>query len=383
MAFRTRLLRSGVLTTWVVSAFALVYLALTWQSPHRPVLVSLIALASLGALAIRGVPPARLIETPRFERLVLGWHLTHVLVAGAMYYLDGGDGSPFLALFFLSVAFAGGALPHAKVIAVATLTAVALLVIWVLHGHTHADAVLWAGALFVTAGVCATTATDRERSTAAVGDAQEESLRRLARVVEYRDSDTGGHIERIGEYSKLVAAAMGMPEPACHELQLASTMHDIGKVAVPDAVLLKPGKLDADERAIMETHAQVGFDMLTGSGSDLLELAATIALTHHERYDGAGYPNGLAGEAIPLPGRIVAVADVFDAITSKRVYKKAVDLETAAAIVVAGRGTQFDPEVVDAFVTALPVIAAVRSQYPNQTVVAVPADDAVPLRSAA
>jgi diguanylate cyclase (GGDEF)-like protein len=124
-------------------------------------------------------------------------------------------------------------------------------------------------------------------------------------------------------------------------------------VAVPDAVLLKPGALTAEERAVMQTHARVGFEMLSGSGSDLLDLAATIALTHHERYDGGGYPQGLRGEDIPLPGRIVAVADVFDALTSKRVYKDAMPTERAIEVIREGRGTQFDPRVVDAFDRAI------------------------------
>jgi putative two-component system response regulator len=186
-------------------------------------------------------------------------------------------------------------------------------------------------------------------------------LRRLARVVEHRDSDTGGHIERMSEYGALIAGELGLPAEARHELRLAAAMHDIGKVAVPDAILLKPGPLTPDERLVMQRHAEVGHSMLYGPGSDLLSLAATIALTHHERWDGAGYPRGLAGEDIPLPGRIVAVADVFDALTSHRVYKAAMDVDEAVEIIAAGRGTQFDPAVVDAFRRALDRVRAVQS----------------------
>jgi putative two-component system response regulator len=226
----------------------------------------------------------------------------------------------------------------------------------------QAVAVMWAGALVVLAGVCATIAQHRARRIAQLRQAKEEVARRLARVVEYRDDDTGGHIERMAEYARLIGRAVGLDDTACRELRFAATMHDIGKVAVPDAILLKPGKLTAEERAVMETHARVGHEMLSGSGTELLDLAATIALTHHERWDGAGYPCGLAAEAIPLVGRIVAVADVFDAVTSKRVYKDAVEVERAIAIIEEGSGTQFDPVVVSAFMEAIDDIQAARAR---------------------
>jgi putative two-component system response regulator len=209
---------------------------------------------------------------------------------------------------------------------IAGLNLVAIVALVLAEAHTggwHAPSVLWGGTLVVIAGVCATIAQHRTTRTDELRDAREEIPRRLARVVEYRDNDTGGHIERMAEYSGLIATALGLDPDTCRRIRLASTMHDIGKVAVPDSVLLKPGKLTAYERAVMERHAQVGYEMLTGSGSELLDLAATIALTHHERFDGKGYPRKLEADQIPLPGRIVAVADVFDAVTSKRVYKDA------------------------------------------------------------
>jgi putative two-component system response regulator len=195
-------------------------------------------------------------------------------------------------------------------------------------------------------------------------------VHRLARVVEHRDSDTGEHVGRMSGYCALVAQHLGWSHHACEALRLASTMHDIGKVGVPDAILLKRGPLDPGERAIMETHAQVGHDMLADSRSPVVQLAARIALSHHERFDGTGYPQRIAGDAIPLEGRIVAVADVFDALTSDRVYRPAMATDEALAIVEAGRGTHFDPQVVDAFFAALPSILALLDESAEATAAA-------------
>ena len=361
--FRVQIIRAGVWTTWILSACAAVYIAATWGEHQRPLMLAIVAGAGIEAAVIALLPTARLTAPGVYDRFLVSWQVAHIAVAGLIYHLDGAGASPFLAIFVVSVAFAGGALSRTMVIVVAGLNGIVLTGIWALHGAAQPDGVVWVGALVVLAGVCSTIATHRAEGTAALGEAREESLRRLARVVEYRDNDTGGHVERMAEYAFLIAAQLGLPKEGCKQLQLASTMHDIGKVAVPDAVLLKPGRLTPEERAIMQTHAQVGHDMLTGSGSELLDLAAEIALTHHERFDGAGYPHGLAGTDIPLPGRIVAVADVFDAVTSKRVYKDAADLHTAVRIVTEGRGTQFDPAVVDAFVGALDAIAAARARH--------------------
>jgi len=179
--------------------------------------------------------------------------------------------------------------------------------------------------------------------------AQAETVRRLSMAVEFRDKDTGAHIERIGRLSALLAERLGKDEAFCTRLLHAAPLHDVGKVAVPDAVLLKPGQLTEQERAIVQAHAEEGYQLLSRSSSSILEMAATIALTHHERYDGSGYPRGLAGEEIPLEGRIVAVTDVFDALTSDRVYRKAYPLDQALALMREQRGRHFDPQILDAF----------------------------------
>ncbi len=177
----------------------------------------------------------------------------------------------------------------------------------------------------------------------------EEMVRRLASAAEQRDGATGRHIERMSETCEQIARRIGLDETTCESIRIASPLHDIGKIAIPDHVLLKPGPLGAGEREEIERHAEIGHAMLEGSGSELLDLAASIALTHHERYDGTGYPRGLRGEEIPLEGRIAAVADVFDALTSDRVYRMAFSVETTLEMMAGGRGTQFDPVVLDAF----------------------------------
>ncbi len=173
--------------------------------------------------------------------------------------------------------------------------------------------------------------------------AQAETVRRLSMAVEFRDEDTGAHIERIGRFSTLLAEHVGMDADFCATLTHAAPLHDVGKVAIPDAILLKPGQLTAEERAIVETHAEEGHRLLRGSSSSILDLAATIALSHHEKWDGRGYPRGIVGEAIPIEGRIVAVADVFDALTSDRVYRRAFTVEEAVEMMLEQRGTPLRP----------------------------------------
>ncbi len=184
-------------------------------------------------------------------------------------------------------------------------------------------------------------------------------VRRLGRAAEYRDNETGLHIVRMSQVSALLARSMGWGEDRCELMLHASPMHDIGKIGIADVILLKPGKLTVEEFEVMKTHASIGADMLAGDESDLLKLAHTIALTHHEKWDGSGYPAGLAGEAIALAGRIVAVADVFDALTSSRPYKKAWPVDEAVAFVRNGAGQHFDPEVVAHFMRRLPEIIAI------------------------
>ena len=188
---------------------------------------------------------------------------------------------------------------------------------------------------------------------------QAEMLRRLSEAVGQRDLETGAHIRRIGRYSALLARAHGLNEEEVRAIDLAAPMHDVGKVAIPDSILLKAGELSPGERKVMQRHAQIGHDILAYSGSPLLDLAAEVALTHHERFDGNGYPAGLSGEKIPLAGRIVAIADVFDALTSNRPYRARLPLERALQIMRKGGGTHFDPVLLDCFMGHLDAMLVV------------------------
>ena len=188
-------------------------------------------------------------------------------------------------------------------------------------------------------------------------------VQRLGRAAEYRDNETGFHILRMSHTTALLARYLGWDQQQCELLLHASPMHDIGKIGIPDAILLKPGKLDPAEWEIMKTHAVIGANILEGDSSELLTLAREIALTHHEKWDGSGYPNGLKGEAIPLSGRLVAIADVFDALTSERPYKKAWSVEAALDYIRENRGTHFDPAIVDLFLGVIPEILAIRARY--------------------
>lgn len=188
-------------------------------------------------------------------------------------------------------------------------------------------------------------------------------VRRLGRAAEYRDNETGLHIVRMSKISRLLGEAMGMDAYECDLLLNASPMHDIGKIGIPDQILLKPGKFEPHEWEIMKQHSQMGADILEGEDSDLLTMARDIALTHHEKWDGTGYPNGLKGDDIPLVGRICAIADVFDALTSERPYKKAWSVEDALKLLQENRGTHFDPALVDAFMDNLDGILAIRNSH--------------------
>ena len=176
-----------------------------------------------------------------------------------------------------------------------------------------------------------------------------ETIDRLALASEYRDDDTGEHIRRLGRCCELLAWKVGQPPSKCEILRYASLMHDVGKIGISDTILLKPGKLTESEWEIVKEHTNIGARMLSGATCDVLQAGATIALTHHEKWDGGGYPQGLAGEDIPLYGRIVAVADVFDALTHDRPYKKAFPKAEAIEMMVKERGTHFDPTILDLF----------------------------------
>jgi putative two-component system response regulator len=192
---------------------------------------------------------------------------------------------------------------------------------------------------------------------------QAETIFRLARVVEFRDEETGHHLQRMSSYCQILARQIGFSEERCELLRLASQLHDVGKVAVPDCILLKRGKLTPPEFEIIKGHAETGYKMLSGSTSEVVQLGALVARTHHERWNGSGYPRGLAGEDIPIEGRIAAVADVFDALTSDRVYRSALPIKSAIEMMKDERGQHFEPALLDAFFAALPEIGAIREIY--------------------
>lgn len=200
-------------------------------------------------------------------------------------------------------------------------------------------------------------------ATAALRARERETVERLARAAEFRDPETGAHILRMAQYSCLIAEVLGWNKDDIEMLLEAAPMHDVGKVGTPDAILLKPGKLTAEEFEVMKCHATIGWEILKDSSSPILAMAAEIALTHHEKYDGSGYPNGLAGDAIAQCGRIVAVADVFDALTSVRPYKPAWELERALDLLRQNSGTHFDPACVDAFLSRIDEVHAIRERY--------------------
>jgi CHASE2 domain-containing sensor protein len=202
----------------------------------------------------------------------------------------------------------------------------------------------------------------RERTTE-LHDTQLEVVARLARAAEWRDEDTGEHVVRIGLLCQQLGLAAGLSEIEAETLRHAAVLHDVGKIGVPDRVLLKPGKLDAEEWAVMKTHAQIGASMLSGSHSPLVQQGEEIARTHHERWDGTGYPAGLSGEDIPLAGRICAICDVFDALRSRRPYKEPWPLDAAVAEIAGQRGKHFDPALVDLF---LPMAAELEALLPRR-----------------
>lgn len=194
-------------------------------------------------------------------------------------------------------------------------------------------------------------------------DTRLQIVRRLGRAAEYRDNETGLHIVRMSKISALLGEAVGMGRESCELLLNASPMHDIGKIGIPDHILLKPGGFEPHEWEIMKSHTTIGADILSGDDSDILNMAREIAFTHHEKWDGSGYPRGLQGENIPLEGRIVAVADVFDALTSERPYKRAWPIEDALDFVRSQRAKHFDPQLVDLFMENLPAVLEIRLRF--------------------
>lgn len=192
---------------------------------------------------------------------------------------------------------------------------------------------------------------------------QLEIVKRLGRASEYRDNETGNHVNRVSLISQALAQEIGCDQDYCELIRLASPMHDIGKIGISDTILLKPGKLTAEEYQTMQRHVEIGASILDGSSVELMQMAYEIALTHHEKFDGSGYPNQLAGEAIPLSGRIVAVADVYDALSSARPYKTPWPIEKIIDFFKAEKGRHFDPSLVDALIAIQPKVKEISRQY--------------------
>jgi len=190
-----------------------------------------------------------------------------------------------------------------------------------------------------------------------------ETIERLVLAAEFKDEDTAFHIKRMSRYCRLIAQKIGLSPEQCELIFNASPMHDVGKMGIPDAILLKPGKLNPAEWEIMKTHAEIGAHILSGSTSELLQAGEIVARSHHEKWDGSGYPLGLVEEAIPLWGRIAAVADVFDALTSKRLYKEPFPIEKTIQIMHDGRGTHFDPHLFDTFLDNMTDVLKIYEQY--------------------
>ena len=202
-----------------------------------------------------------------------------------------------------------------------------------------------------------------EERTRELRETQLDVVRRLATAAEFRDNETGQHIVRMSVFAHRIALSAGLSEAEAADIRDAAPLHDIGKIGIPDAILLKKGKLDPEEWEIMQRHAEIGGQILQGAISPQIALAREIAMTHHEKWDGSGYPRGLAGEAIPIAGRIVAVADVFDALTTERPYKRPWPVEQAVDYIVGAAGKHFDPALVEVFRRELPAILDVRERF--------------------
>ncbi len=200
-------------------------------------------------------------------------------------------------------------------------------------------------------------------ATAELRKSQLDIIRCLGRAGEYRDNETGEHVIRMSKSCQVLALAYGMSEREAEMILYASPMHDVGKIGIPDHILLKPGKLTPEEWKTMQTHAELGADILADNDSEMVRMARRIALTHHEKWDGSGYPNGLKGEDIPIEGRIAAVCDVFDALTSWRPYKQAWSVEEAVSFMQENAGSHFDPQLVPLFLKVLPDVIAIRDLH--------------------
>lgn len=205
-----------------------------------------------------------------------------------------------------------------------------------------------------------------ESARSAVREAHEETILRLINAAVSRDEETGAHIRRVGLCSEILARALGWKRAACDMLRIAAPMHDIGKIGIPDAILRKPGKLTEAEFEVMKQHASIGASVLSGSNSPVLQLAEQIARSHHEHWDGNGYPDAISETMIPEAARIVGIIDVYDALTHSRVYRSAMPEEEALAVMRGGRGTHFDPEMLDVFLGVLPELRKVLRKNPDE-----------------
>ncbi len=202
----------------------------------------------------------------------------------------------------------------------------------------------------------------RER-TAELFNTRQQIIRRLGRAAEFRDNETGNHIIRMSHFCRLIGAAAGLGEKSVEILYNASPMHDVGKIGIPDHILLKQGKLDDEEWAIMRRHPEIGAEIIGQHSDELLQTAWMIALCHHEKWDGSGYPSGLKGEQIPLMARIAALADVFDALTTVRPYKRAWSVEEAVSFIESQAGSHFDPALIEPFKRVLPDMLRIREEF--------------------
>ena len=207
-----------------------------------------------------------------------------------------------------------------------------------------------------------------EESTREIVEREHELIFRISRAAEFRDPETGAHIQRMAHYSRIIAGGLGLSQPIQKLVLEAAPMHDVGKIGIPDYILLKPGKLTTEEFEVMKEHSKIGYELLKDSGSEIMRAGAEVAISHHEKYDGSGYPYGLKGSQIPLFGRIVAVADVFDALTSERPYKRAWSLEEASSLLEEGRGKHFDPLCVEAFLAGWDQVLEIRSRFRDKDI---------------
>ena len=205
-------------------------------------------------------------------------------------------------------------------------------------------------------------ADDLNKTLKELREAYLDTVNRLVVAAEYKDKDTGDHIVRMSQYSAFIAKKLGLPDKEVQNIQYASPMHDVGKIGIPDSILLKPGKLTEKEFDLMKMHTTIGAKILANSKSEILQVAEQIALSHHEKWNGKGYPQGLSGNKIPLAARIVALADTFDALTSKRPYKNPYPAEIALEIIKKERGRYFDPDVVDVFLENIDGILKIKSE---------------------